>query len=376
MTILVSTLLLMLLTMFRSNSFQVSVDSYTFISHQLHRHLVVNQKRTIVTTAIPTIERNNMGRKNDSKGKKLRSTSFPIDGDTVITTTTTTKQNSKELPDGMIKSIIVRGNGAKVRLGDIATLRYSCYVVPDSQQLSPTTTSTQPFAKSSTAEKMVVGNDGTMIDGWDIALRSMEIGERSIIRITDPRYGYGTKGYPPYIPPNAVIEMDMTILDAVPPTMNIDFDSIADQADRNVPRTAKDIAAAYEKRLEIAKNTKELEGIDYWLNKVQNFYFYGFFGSETGATTPPWFLRPSITFPIAFSVVGLTFYVSLYYGAITERGMPTTDELDEIILSSSTTTIPSTLLLSSSSEVTTYINHWYQESNRIQLNEKSYDSIR
>jgi hypothetical protein len=35
-------------------------------------------------------------------------------------------------------------------------------------------------------------------------------------------------------------------------------------------------------------------------------------------------------------VVGLAFYVSLVGGAISERGMPTTDELDEIILSSNT----------------------------------------
>lgn len=45
-------------------------------------------------------------------------------------------------------------------------------------------------------------------------------------------------------------------------------------------------------------------------------------------------MKPSITFPIAFLVVGLAFYVSLVGGAISERGMPTTDELDEIILSS------------------------------------------
>jgi hypothetical protein len=47
-------------------------------------------------------------------------------------------------------------------------------------------------------------------------------------------------------------------------------------------------------------------------------------------------LKPSITFPLAFLVVGIAFYVSLAGGAISERGMPTTDELDEIILSSNT----------------------------------------
>lgn len=47
-------------------------------------------------------------------------------------------------------------------------------------------------------------------------------------------------------------------------------------------------------------------------------------------------MKPSITFPIAFAVVGLAFWASLAGGAISERGMPSTDELDEIILSSNT----------------------------------------
>ena len=57
------------------------------------------------------------------------------------------------------------------------------------------------------------------------------------------------------------------------------------------------------------------------------------FERETGQEAP-WYLKPSITFPIAFLVVGAAFAASLLGGAISERGMPTTDELDEIIISS------------------------------------------
>jgi FKBP-type peptidyl-prolyl cis-trans isomerase len=274
--------------------------------------------------------------------KLLHSTAFPGG-------VTTTLKNNKQLPDGIMKSIIVPGNGQRVRLGDIATLIYSCYVVvpdPDHDtkqggEMSSTlfTTTTKPFAKSSVPQKFVIGKDGTMIEGWDIALRSMEIGERSIIRIQDTiQYGYGKNGYPPYIPADHsshAIEMDITLLDASPPTLNIDFDSIAEIVDQNLPRTASEIAQAYQIRQELkALNEPVLEGYDYWINKISNFYFYGFFDSETGATTPPWFLRPSITFPLAFAIVGITFYITLSYGAITERGIPTKDELDEIILSS------------------------------------------
>jgi hypothetical protein len=80
----------------------------------------------------------------------------------------------------------------------------------------------------------------------------------------------------------------------------------------------------------------QLEGLEAWINKVQNYYFFGFFEGETGQQAP-WFLRPSITFPIAFAVVAVTFWFSYFVGAISERGAAVTDELDDIILSSSAT---------------------------------------
>ena len=46
-----------------------------------------------------------------------------------------------------------------------------------------------------------------------------------------------------------------------------------------------------------------------------------------------WFLRPSITFPLAFLIVGAAFFVQFSVGGIKERGAQVTDELDEIILS-------------------------------------------
>lgn len=66
-----------------------------------------------------------------------------------------------------------------------------------------------------------------MIKGWDKALRTMTVGERSIFRITDPEWGYGETGVPPLIPPNAVLEFDIEVLDTQLPTTNIDFDSLA-----------------------------------------------------------------------------------------------------------------------------------------------------
>jgi hypothetical protein len=88
----------------------------------------------------------------------------------------------------------------------------------------------------------------------------------------------------------------------------------------------------------------EKEGLEGFIEKAKNFYFFGLFEGETGQKAP-WFLRPSITFPIAFLVVGAAFYVSYLTGAITERGAQVTDELDEIILSSITSSTDSATFL-------------------------------
>jgi FKBP-type peptidyl-prolyl cis-trans isomerase len=66
-----------------------------------------------------------------------------------------------------------------------------------------------------------------MILGWEKALRTMSVGERAVVRVTDPDLGYGAAGVPPLIPPNAELEFDIEVLDSQPPMTNIDFDSLA-----------------------------------------------------------------------------------------------------------------------------------------------------
>lgn len=74
------------------------------------------------------------------------------------------------------------------------------------------------------------------------------------------------------------------------------------------------------------------EGLEGLIAKFKTFYFFGFFEGETGQQAP-WYLRPSITFPIAFAVVGAAFWVAYAGGGITERGAQVKDELDEYIVS-------------------------------------------
>lgn len=82
----------------------------------------------------------------------------------------------------------------------------------------------------------------------------------------------------------------------------------------------------------ILEQSEEKEGIEGWIEKAKTFYFFGFFEGETGEKAP-WILRPSITFPIAFAVVGAGFWVTFALGGISERGTQVKDELDDIVLS-------------------------------------------
>ena len=52
---------------------------------------------------------------------------------------------------------------------------------------------------------------------------------------------------------------------------------------------------------------------------LSGFYFFGFFESATGER-PPWYLRPSLTFPLIFIGVGLSFYGLVEINGILLRG--------------------------------------------------------
>jgi len=226
------------------------------------------------------------------------------------------------LPEGLVKTVSKEGRGTPARRGDVATVKYSCYL--------PDYVTKIPFAKSD-LQKVVVG-DGTMVDGWEMAIKTMKEGERATIRIENPELGYGSEGIASLVPPDSPIEIDIEVLEVAAPLDNIDFDALG-MADPIKPRTASRIQEAYEDRLAAKSLEPEKEGLEAWIEKAKNFYFFGFFEGETGEKAP-WYLRPSITFPIAFVVVGAAFAVTLGGGGITERGAPSTDELDEIIVSS------------------------------------------
>lgn len=235
----------------------------------------------------------------------------------------TLTMSSTALPAGITKKTLSQPTNAAntIEVGDVVTVKYTC---------STKGNDAVTFA-SGTKDKMVAG-EGLMVDGWELALLTMSKGERSVYEIAADgasKFGYGTAGVPPIIDSNAPLEFDITVLDV---EQGADLGTIA-SSDPLKPRDPKSIAAAYSTRRELAalEDANKKEGIEGMIEKFKGYYFFGFFEGETGEDAP-WYLRPSITFPLAFAIVGATFFVSLKGGAIYERGAQVTDELDDIVL--------------------------------------------
>jgi len=54
--------------------------------------------------------------------------------------------------------------------------------------------------------------DGHLIKGLDIAIMAMEVGETADV-VIDPKYGYGSVGKAPFIPPNATLIYNIELLE-------------------------------------------------------------------------------------------------------------------------------------------------------------------
>lgn len=236
------------------------------------------------------------------------------------------------ITEGLSKTVTQEGNGDSLKFGDVATVSYNCYVASTGYT----------FAQSK-KQKVVVGG-GVMIEGWETALATMRVGEKSIVSVRDSeKYGYGSEGVDGIVPPNANLDLEIEVIEAEEQkSIGMAGQAVTGMTgsgelgalDPMKPRTPETIAAAYKARqvqLEVEKGT-EKEGLEGIIEKAKSFYFFGFFEGETGEQAP-WFLKPSITFPIAFAVVGAGFWATYALGGISERGAQIKDELDDIILS-------------------------------------------
>ncbi|XP_077378977.1 uncharacterized protein LOC144019650 [Festucalex cinctus] len=58
--------------------------------------------------------------------------------------------------------------------------------------------------------QFTIGN-GEVIRGWDEGVAQMSVGQLARLTCT-PDYAYGNRGYPPVIPPNAILQFEVELL--------------------------------------------------------------------------------------------------------------------------------------------------------------------
>jgi FKBP-type peptidyl-prolyl cis-trans isomerase/tetratricopeptide (TPR) repeat protein/predicted Ser/Thr protein kinase len=128
---------------------------------------------------------------------RLNSGDPPIPADTEIQTT----------ESGLKYSVIRPGEGGrKPREGDIVRLSYTGWL----------TDGTMFDSSRDKGKKPIEMPVGAFVQGWNEAVQMMTVGERWKLTIP-PELGYGAKGAPPRIPPDATLVFDMELLAIVSP---------------------------------------------------------------------------------------------------------------------------------------------------------------
>jgi len=106
------------------------------------------------------------------------------------------------MPSGLKYQDVVMGTGAEAASGKTVTLNYTGRL----------TDGTQFDSSVGKAPLMFQVGAGTMVRGMEDGVVGMKVGGKRKLTIP-PQLGYGERGYPGAIPPNATILFDIELLD-------------------------------------------------------------------------------------------------------------------------------------------------------------------
>mmetsp|Transcript_44800 Transcript_44800/g.117510 ORF Transcript_44800/g.117510 Transcript_44800/m.117510 type:complete len:133 (+) Transcript_44800:49-447(+) len=112
---------------------------------------------------------------------------------------------------GVARTIQIQGTGRTPNEGEEVIVHYVGTLAADTQFLKVG----HKFDSSRDRKKplhFIIGV-GTVIRGWDEGILQMRIGEIATLRVSSD-YGYGEKGMPPVIPPNAELSFEVELLGA------------------------------------------------------------------------------------------------------------------------------------------------------------------
>ncbi len=101
-----------------------------------------------------------------------------------------------------MKDLVV-GKGTEAKAGDSVKVHY-VGTLPDGKEFDSSKKHNQPFEFELGA--------GRVIKGWDQGVAGMKIGGKRKLTVP-PSLGYGARGFPPVIPPNATLIFEVELLE-------------------------------------------------------------------------------------------------------------------------------------------------------------------
>jgi FKBP-type peptidyl-prolyl cis-trans isomerase FkpA len=107
------------------------------------------------------------------------------------------------LGNGLTYQDLVVGTGKTAEAGMRASVHYTGWLA-DGTKFDSSVDRGQPFS-------FVIGQ-GQVIRGWDEGVKGMKVGGKRKLTIP-PQLGYGERGYPGVIPPNATLVFEVELLD-------------------------------------------------------------------------------------------------------------------------------------------------------------------
>jgi FKBP-type peptidyl-prolyl cis-trans isomerase len=101
-----------------------------------------------------------------------------------------------------VKDLVV-GKGAEAKAGDTVTVHY-VGTLTDGKEFDSSRKHNKPFDFQLGAHQV--------IKGWDQGIAGMKVGGKRKLTVP-PSLGYGARGFPPVIPPNATLSFEVELLD-------------------------------------------------------------------------------------------------------------------------------------------------------------------
>lgn len=106
-------------------------------------------------------------------------------------------------PSGLKIAVLKEGSGTAAKAGDVVTVHYTGWLKDGGTKFDSSVDRADPF-------KFPLGQ-GQVIKGWDEGVAGMRPGEKRQL-VIPAELGYGSRGFPPRIPPGATLVFDVELV--------------------------------------------------------------------------------------------------------------------------------------------------------------------